>query len=461
MTLSIGGHAPARHRTRTLLAGLAAATLAGLAACGGNNNNSYCVNLSKASGVIGQPDFNSGSPNQNGAASASTVSGPFGSVATNGSVFYVDDTANNRILVYTTVPTGVAGAATGVIGQNDFSSVAPATTATSLAAPRKVSIGTDASGAQRYLVVADTNNNRVLIWDASLHGGQLPTSNVQADVVVGQTGFTTRTAATSQTGLNGPTAAMIALGTLVVVDQNNNRVLVWNSVPTSNGAPADAVIGQPDFTSNNQGTLSTVSNGTSVTQVIGLNNPSDLWTNGFSLFVSDTGNNRVLYWNQIPTTTDPTTNNMPNFVIGQTIFGANTSGSGTQHMNGPLGIYSDGSSLYVADTGNNRVLVFDSVNPLTTNGPAASGLFGQSDYSHVTPNDIDQNNKEGNQQNGKNDLNPTQYTLKSPSATYTDSSGNLYVTDRGNNRILVFPISSQVSGATPRLCTTGSLTITP
>jgi hypothetical protein len=461
MTLSTGGCASARLPMRTLIAGLAVASLAGLAACGGNNKSSYCVNLSKASGVIGQPDFTSGSPNRGSAPSASTLSGPFGSVATNGSVFYVDDTANSRILVYTSIPSGVAGAATGVIGQNDFTSVAPAATATSLASPQKVSIGTDAGGAERYLVVADTNNNRVLIWDANLHGGQFPTSNVQADVVVGQAGFTTRDAATSQTGLTRPTAAMIALGQLLVVDQGNNRVLIWNSAPTSNGAPADSVIGQPDFTHNNQGTLSTISNGTSVTQVIGLNNPTDLWTDGYRLFVSDTGNHRVLYWGTIPSAPNPTNNNFPDFVIGQSIFGANTSGSGAQHLNAPLGIYSDGSNLYVADSGNNRVLVFDSVNPLTTNGPAAAGLFGQSDYSHLAANDIDQNNTEGDQQNGGNNLNPTQYTLKSPSATYTDASGNLYVTDRGNNRVVIFPIASQVSGATPRLCTTGSLTITP
>ena len=34
-----------------------------------------------------------------------------------------------------------------------------------------------------------------------------------------------------------------------VVDQGNNRVLIWNSLPRDTGQPADVVIGQKDFTS--------------------------------------------------------------------------------------------------------------------------------------------------------------------------------------------------------------------
>ena len=37
---------------------------------------------------------------------------------------------------------------------------------------------------------------------------------------------------------------------LFVTDLGNNRVLIWNSIPTSNGAAADVEIGQPDMTSS-------------------------------------------------------------------------------------------------------------------------------------------------------------------------------------------------------------------
>ena len=44
---------------------------------------------------------------------------------------------------------------------------------------------------------------------------------------------------------------MYAYGSkLFVVDSSNNRVLVWNSIPTASGQAADDVIGQPDLTSN-------------------------------------------------------------------------------------------------------------------------------------------------------------------------------------------------------------------
>merc|ERR1712023_166355 len=38
---------------------------------------------------------------------------------------------------------------------------------------------------------------------------------------------------------------------LLVIDSTNNRVLVWNTFPTENFEPADLVLGQPDFASNN------------------------------------------------------------------------------------------------------------------------------------------------------------------------------------------------------------------
>ena len=41
-----------------------------------------------------------------------------------------------------------------------------------------------------------------------------------------------------------PTASSV-----VVADTNHNRVLIWNRIPTINNQPADVVVGQPDFTS--------------------------------------------------------------------------------------------------------------------------------------------------------------------------------------------------------------------
>ena len=68
-----------------------------------------------------------------------------------------------------------------------------------------------------------------------------------------------------------------------MADRANNRVMVWDSFPTSNGAAADVVLGQPTFA----GTTPTLSQ-------TGLDNPSGLHVSGTQLFVVDRENNRVL-----------------------------------------------------------------------------------------------------------------------------------------------------------------------
>jgi hypothetical protein len=39
---------------------------------------------------------------------------------------------------------------------------------------------------------------------------------------------------------------------LLLADRNNNRVLVWNRLPAANDPP-DLVLGQPDFSTNSSG----------------------------------------------------------------------------------------------------------------------------------------------------------------------------------------------------------------
>ena len=61
---------------------------------------------------------------------------------------------------------------------------------------------------------------------------------------------------TSKIGGVGPVAlsfpyAVQSDGTrLFVPDYSNNRVLIWNTMPTADGTPPNVVLGQPDMTSN-------------------------------------------------------------------------------------------------------------------------------------------------------------------------------------------------------------------
>jgi hypothetical protein len=68
-------------------------------------------------------------------------------------------------------------------------------------------------------------------------------------------------------------------------------VLVWRSFPTTNGQPAEFAIGQPDLTSNGTG-----QDASHLRQPVGIVTIED------HLFVADRGNNRVLVYSPIPTT---------------------------------------------------------------------------------------------------------------------------------------------------------------
>src|ERR1017187_7287923 len=102
---------------------------------------------------------------------------------------------------------------------------------------------------------------------------------------------------------------------IFVADTNNNRVLAWkDSVGFKNGAPADLVIGQLDF-------FSTGANGgarTGSTLSTGFTAPTGLAVDQVSgdLYVADSGNNRILRFKQ-PFTTPPPD---PDLCIGQPSF---------------------------------------------------------------------------------------------------------------------------------------------
>lgn len=157
----------------------------------------------------------------------------------------------------------------------------------------------------------------------------------------------------------------MAGGKLFVSDRNNNRIMIWNKIPTTNGANADVVVGQADFTSSNFATTQT-----------GLASPEGVWSDGKKLVVADSGNHRVLIWNTVPTSNDKAAD----VVVGQADFTSNDQPPPVaQSLRDPFGVTSDGASLFVADSGNNRVLVYTPFP--TANHPAASIVLGQADFT--------------------------------------------------------------------------------
>ena len=146
------------------------------------------------------------------------------------------------------------------------------------------------------LIVADTAQNRVFIWN------EMPTFSYQKpDVVLGQLHAedTQRKAgyAADASSLLYPSGVWSDGSKLIVADAWNHRVLIWNKFPVTNGQPADAVIGQPDMNAN----LPNVTGVGSSASSKNLYWPYGVWSDGKHLWIADTGNRRVLFYETIPT----------------------------------------------------------------------------------------------------------------------------------------------------------------
>jgi uncharacterized protein (TIGR03437 family) len=301
---------------------------------------------------------------QNGLANATGV-------ATDGHYFAIADTDNNRVLLWNEIPTMMNQNADIVLGQTSFTSFKTPQTVDkySLRGPQGVWIQNN------HLFVADTQNNRVLIWNT------IPTQNNQgADVVLGQNSFTANyqptpsstapTVAANQ--LLGPVSVTADATHLYVADLGNNRVLIWNSIPTANAQNADVVVGQPDMTqsaANNPNVCTGYVASTLTLQCeTSLNFPRFALPVNGQLFISDSGNDRVLIFNQIPTTNGKNATGVlgePDFqqdvVSSASISIASTAidnTGGVDLLPTPQALAWDGANLYVSDPYNRRVLVF-------------------------------------------------------------------------------------------------------
>ncbi len=298
------------------------------------------------------------------------------------------------------------------------------------------------------------NNNRVLVFNninQSIPGpsteippftARCPLCGGQANIILGQPDITTVTAPSP------PTAASMRLpigvasdGTiLAVADTDNNRILLWKSLPTTTGQPADLVLGQPDFVSFSAGSPKATT----------MRGPQGVWVQNGMLFVADTGNNRILIWTSIPTS-----NNQPaNLVLGQPNF---TSGGQYDLTNlslttaasllaSPTSVTSDGTHLFVADLGFNRVLIWNKIP--TQNQQPADVEVGQLNMANSIPNDAAELcASNGTDSNG----NPTYpntclKTMQFPRFALSDGT-RLFIADGGNDRVLVFNNIPTTNGA--------------
>ncbi|MBI4866673.1 MAG: hypothetical protein HY816_06950 [Candidatus Wallbacteria bacterium] len=366
--------------------------------------------------VLGQPGFAQGTANTGGIG-ASTLQGPEG-ISSSGGRLFLTDGANRRVLIWNAIPTTIQKDADIVLGQPGFTSNA-ANSGGLRAGSLAYAQGLCTDGTRVF--VADSQNHRVLIWNS------LPSTSQQpADLVLGQPDFTSNTpnnGGISASSLSNP-ESVFSDGTRLFVTDGNNRVLIWNSIPTESMQPADLVLGQPDFASStpNNGGVSAVS----------LNHPQGIASDGVRLYISDSDNNRVLVWNKLPTQ-----HRQPaDLVLGQpdlTSASVNNAGIGAGTLFSPEGVCSDGTRLFVADCNNHRVLVWN-VLP-AQHGRSADLVLGQPDFASNTAN------------NGGISAS----TMRNPVGVAV-AGGRLFVGDYSNNRVLAFVVQPpHISQASPSL----------
>lgn len=320
---------------------------------------------------------------------------------------------------------------------------------------------------EKVLVVSDSGNHRLLVW--KLHNG-LPESHSAADLVIGQPDFETE-----GPGLfHLPTGVTMVDGKLLVADAWHHRILGWNNLPEQ-GEPPDFIVGQSSMAEIEPNRGQTVSADT-------LYWPYGLAYIDERLYVADTGNRRVLYWQGLPLNGQPAEG-----VIGQPDFHSHEENRGAigpksfrwahaiagdrrriliadagnhrilgfhghprgdqeavfllgqsdftsweeypyrpqsaQVLRFPYSLAMEGERLVVADTANNRVLLFDSL-PETGLCPPASAVIGQPDFS-------------ANGENNWKEVN--EGSLCWPYGVHT--CGNiLAIADSGNNRVMLWRI---------------------
>lgn len=242
-------------------------------------------------------------------------------------------------------------------------------------APRGACIALDGS-----LWVADTGHHRLLGWPAFPREDGVP-----AKLLIGQPTFAREGRnAKGEPGpatLNVPTGVAACGKGIALADGWNHRVLLWHETPRRHNQPADLVLGQADFRSVEP------NRGRDQPAADTLFWPFGVAWNGARLWVADTGNRRVLMWNGLPTRSGQPAD----LVLGQKRFSCRDENAGgpadAGSMRWPHGIAFLGAGVFVADAGNNRVMVWQ--RPPSTDGQPCDAILGQTNPTAVDHNQGD------------------------------------------------------------------------
>jgi uncharacterized protein (TIGR03437 family) len=416
---------------------------------------------------IGQPSFNSRVvnypagqatvPTANGISLNNGTSGFTGAITFDTQHnLWLTDAGNNRVLRYAAADVAKGGFATTIsanleIGQLDFisrqpnlpSTAAGVQTMNQLATPAAIAFDTTGR-----LYIADSDGgaiNRVLVFLPNFTNGMSATRVMGAQPAT-VTGAPPRTdPQIFSIAMANPSAIFFLPGTqgMGVVDSGFSRILIFD--PYGSGSWLDTTAVSPSATYvfghstgiagiSSTDTKSLIANDGSAQAAAGtLNNPQAAVFFNNELYVADWKNNRVtvLPWQSgnFGAATrvlgqDRFNTNSINLIEGREFFFYSSAGADAGMVMDSTG---DTPHLYVSDPYNHRVLGFRDVRKLIP-GSAADIVIGQPDLATALCN---YPSGDPNQ--------PTQASLCRPIGLLVDATGNLYVADSYNGRVLRFP----------------------
>jgi hypothetical protein len=211
---------------------------------------------------------------------------------------------------------------------------------------------------------------------------------------------------------------------VIAADTGNHRLMVWPDLPAGDGADSAVVVGQPDATSEGP-----QAGGRGPER--GLHLPTGLTRAGDLLVVADGWNHRLVGFDAALDTDDPE----PVWVLGQPDLSSvaeNAGGDVTGHaFYWPFGVLWHDGWLWVADTGNRRVLGWEG---LPGNGRDADVVLGQ-------PTAAERDENRGA------DVGPDSFRWPHQIAV---TGGVLWIADAGNHRVLGWDLPADGGRPTDR-----------
>ena len=317
------------------LVGIIISIAAMLASCGGSDSSSSGAIVTTFAGKAGS------SGSSDGTGTAALFNSP-SAITTDGTNLYVADSGNNtirKIVIASGAVTIFSGSANGDSGSTDG-------TGTAALFNHPSGITTDGTN----LYVADSGNHTIR---------KIVIATVEVTTLAGTAGTSGSADGTGTAALfNNPLGVASDVNDVYVADSGNNtirKIAIATGEVTTLAGTAEA---------------SGATDGTGTAALF--NNPADIASDGTNLYVADSGNNTIR--KIVIATVEVTT------LAGTAGSPGAADGTGTAALfNNPLGIATDRTNLYVADSGNNTIRKIVIAKGTVTTFAGKAGSSGSTD----------------------------------------------------------------------------------